>query len=49
MRTGLKTFKILGFIECGFFALEYGIKVDGYGFCFFDKYCYTSFFGWEKL
>ena len=49
MKKGIKTFKILGFIECGGFALQDGSVIDGWGICFFDKYCYTTKFGWEKL
>lgn len=49
MKKGITTFKILGFIEFGAFALQEGVKVDGWGVCFFDKYCYTTQFGWEKI
>ena len=38
---GLKVIKI-AFLQIGFFGNDWGI-------CLFDKYCYTTVFGLEKL
>ena len=32
-----------------FGKLQIAVFEDVWGFCFLDKYCYTSYFGWEKL
>jgi len=32
-----------------FGKVELALYEDVWGFCFFDKYCYTSFYGWEIL
>lgn len=32
-----------------FGTLEVALLDDVWGFCFMDKYCYTSYYGWEKI
>jgi len=32
-----------------FMNLEFGIYEDGFGICYKDKYCYTSYYGFEIL
>lgn len=41
--------KTLKYRTFKFLFIEFGISDKVFGICLFDKYCYTSEFGWEIL